>query len=765
MVHVRDGPQHPGMTQKKAGPRGRWPFNLVGAFAACLLALIVVVAISEALGWPYLVGPMQKYVAKALDRRVLFAPDANTPAHVRIGLIGSVRLDAAYLELGAPAWSSAPHMLLARDARLRLGYFDLWRAYQGKTLHIRELEASSLDGRMERTADGRASWQFGSKPKSAAPDEPLKPPTFGILQIGQGSITYRDAPLAVTAEARFSLLEQRGLSGPVDPQAPASAAASASGVAGAVPKGLQLHGTGTYQKLPFRIDVETTGVLPIVSEEARRTALPVSLEAVVGRARMSFKGTATDALHLTDLKGTFSVQGPSLASLGDPLKVTLPTTGAFAADGLVAKTGLVWNAVVKKMSVGSSRLDGAFTYDPRPATPLLSGRLGASRLALVDLGPAVGAPAKDAADKSGDKQSADAKAVTKKAEKVLPDRRFDLPSLRAMNANVIVDIADLDLGSNVLEPFKPLRAHLILNGGVLSLDDIEARTGQGSLGGSLRLDGRGNEALWNADLRLDDLSLQTWIHQKRSREQPPYLTGNLDARARLEGQGKSTAAILGSLKGGIRLNVVDGSISHLGVEAAGLDVAQALGEFIKGDDSLRMNCAVADLIADRGVLRPRVMVVDTTDSVVWVDGSVSLASEALDLRLLVSPRDFSPLALRTPVRLEGTLGSPSVSLEMGKLGGRLGAAALLAFVTPVAAVIPFFDIGSRDDAKRGSASCHALLQRIAKDPRLSAPGVATPISAPATIRREGVSPTTARPRPLPRGAPPPVVRLGPPSTR
>jgi hypothetical protein len=34
---------------------------------------------------------------------------------------------------------------------------------------------------------------------------------------------------------------------------------------------------------------------------------------------------------------------------------------------------------------------------------------------------------------------------------VLPDRRFDLPSLRAMEANVLIDVAYLDLGTALLE--------------------------------------------------------------------------------------------------------------------------------------------------------------------------------------------------------------------------------------------------------------------------------------------------------------------------
>jgi len=312
---------------------------------------------------------------------------------------------------------------------------------------------------------------------------------------------------------------------------------------------------------------------------------------------------------------------------------------------------------------------------------------------------------------------------------VLPDRPFDLPALRAMDANVLIDIADLDLGSSVLEPLKPLRTHLVLADGVLTLRELDARTGQGQLFGTVQLDGHDAQALWTADLRWTGVRLESWIRQKRADSAPPYVTGSLNGQARVAGQGKSTAAILGSLHGGVRMQLSDGTISHLAVEAAGLDVAQALGVLIKGDDALRVQCSVVDLVADQGLLRPRVLVLDTRDSTLWIDGTLSLASEALDLRVVVTPKDFSPLALRTPLHVRGSFADPSISLEKGKLATRLGASALLGLINPLAALIPLVDVGNSADAQKGSDDCRALSRRIAANPLLAAPRPAKPASA------------------------------------
>jgi hypothetical protein len=88
---------------------------------------------------------------------------------------------------------------------------------------------------------------------------------------------------------------------------------------------------------------------------------------------------------------------------------------------------------------------------------------------------------------------------------------------------------------------------------------------------------------------------------------------------------------------------------------------------------------------------------------------------------VTSPKDFSPLALRTPVRIHGSFAKPSFSLEKGPLAARLGAAALLSLLNPLAAILPLIDTGNSDEAKRGTDACRALSQRIAARPALAAP--------------------------------------------
>jgi uncharacterized protein involved in outer membrane biogenesis len=256
-----------------------------------------------------------------------------------------------------------------------------------------------------------------------------------------------------------------------------------------------------------------------------------------------------------------------------------------------------------------------------------------------------------------------------------------------------------------------LRGQLGLQGGVLTLSDLDGRTADGRLIGSLQLDGRSDQAVWSADLRLRDIRLESWMPRAKNKRGKPYVTGQLNGRLQVSGVGRSTAEILGSLEGGVGLHLRKATVSHMAVEVAGLDVAEALGLWVKGDGALVINCNVADLKVNKGVLRPRVFVVDTKDSTLSVDGYLSLQSETLDLRGAVLPKDFSPLTLRTPILIRGTLSTPVVSIEKRKVAARVAVAAALAFVNPLAAVIPFFDPGSSDDAKREAAECASLPER------------------------------------------------------
>jgi uncharacterized protein involved in outer membrane biogenesis len=197
---------------------------------------------------------------------------------------------------------------------------------------------------------------------------------------------------------------------------------------------------------------------------------------------------------------------------------------------------------------------------------------------------------------------------------------------------------------------------------------------------------------------------------RQRRDQPPsaYLTGQLDARIDFTGTGRSTAEILSTLGGQAHVVLRDGTMSHLITEALGLDLAQALGVMIRGDRPLPLRCARFDFATRDGVMHIERGVFDNPDSTIRVAGQIDLRDETLALAARARPKDVSPISLRAPVLIGGTLSQPQVGIEGKRLTGRvLGAVALGVIAGPLAAVIPLLDTGTEPEKNPCAATNQA----------------------------------------------------------
>lgn len=723
-----------------------WPRHL----ALGVLFLAVVIGVCEWIKWPFLRKPLQSQLHAMLGRDVQIGEDFG------VRFLGGLRAQTDLLVIG-PATNGpqrdgkAPKLVHATDLRVALPYstlFALTSSNQRENAdaapvqrpYIEMLEAARLDATLLRDKDGKANWRLS--PQKTPPDDErtLALPEFGRLAIDDGKIVIGDAVAQIDVIATVRTLE-------------GSAAIVSSATAGA-PHGLDVVVEGRYRGQPLSAKLHASGLmaltesganLPSPPDSQTTNAPPVSLRIAIraGKSALDFSGSARDPLHFGALDGDFQLTGPSLAAVGDVVGLALPTTNSFEMRGHLVKEGEIWRADVTALTVGESRLSGSFRYDPSLPVPKLTGRLTGQRLAIVDLGPALGTePKKNARPASN--YDTQARAAGEKIEesrteiaanngrstaprRVLPQRDFDLPSLAAMDADVNVDLDEFDLWTSELDDFAPFRMHILLDDQTLRIEEIVARAAGGELRGRIVFDAKPKQPLWTADLRWSGIQLAKFVKAGEFSEQTPtdakkkgkqlrnppngYLSGTLGGRLKARGSGRSTAAMLATLDGNAQLWVRDGAISHLLIEAVGLDLAQALGLLIVGDDPLPMQCAVAAFEARQGSIVPRVAVIDTSDSTVQASGVISLADERLQLKLKTHPKDVSPVALRTPVIVEGTFANPDVRLEKSSIGVRLVAAAALAVITPVAALLALIDVGEPE-----KEICAAAIGRATRVP-------------------------------------------------
>lgn len=711
-----------GSPRNRPGVRGarvwRW-------LAAVLLLVVAAVALAEWAQWPFLRHPLERIASNALGRQVTLQGEFG------LRLLGSVRLRSSLLHIAQPADRrervAEPFLELA-GLSVVIPYRTLLGLARGSaepiavdTFWVRRMRANLV-----RERDGTANWQMsaGAIEDDDAQRAPMLP-TVDRLVVEEGHVRVEDEVLDLDLALDLRTDESSREQAPASP-------------------GLRVEGKGTYKDSPLRLMVTSAGALR-AAEGATRQGGSVTLQARVHLAstELRFNGTAGDFPRLGLIRGSFSLSGPSLGETGRLIGVTLPTTAPYRSEGSLAREGEVWTVKLDRLEVGSSRLDGSFRFDARPKVPLLEGKLGGARLALGDLGPALGAPPPHDA---GDRARATAAPRPRAAgTRVLPQREFDIPSLAALNADVAVAIGELALGTKQLETLTDLRTRIVLKDSVLQLRDLSVATAAGRARGELEVDARAKLPRWSARLSWSDIRLERFVKarspvgSKKGGRPLPVLSGDLEGRLRVKGSGRSTAQVLASLDGDLELRIGQGRVSHLVLEFAGIDVAQSLGVAIGGDRLLHMRCAVATFDIRDGVLQARHVLVDTSDSTVVAGGRVSLADETLDLIVTARPKDFSPLSLRAPIGVGGTFAQPRVGIEGTKLALRLGAAALLAAAAPIAALIALVDTGDPD-----IATCRKTLLRPPSEANgaASRPGDkvdhaprADPASDPAIERR------------------------------
>ncbi|WP_018986350.1 AsmA family protein [Methylophilus methylotrophus] len=677
------------ITKTKSSKVTRW-------VTASLLVLVLTVIGCEVAGWPFLRQPLQQFLQNKLHRSV----EIERPFHLQ--LLGGIRLQVGGLNISAPEGFGAPYFVDARGLDLQLRYRHLWSLKEGDPYRIQAIRADQLNAYLLRHADRHASWDF--ELDDTSPPRPF--PVIEQLAVNQGQAKVDDAITHAQLAVKFFTEEGEHLASPES----------------------RVKVSGKFRRLPLQGELVTQGFLPVATHG--KDSPPINSQGWLkyGAVKAQFRGSVYDLFGEQRVKGKVDVTGPSLADVGDLLDLTFPRTSAFKVAAEVEKGTSQWKVNIPSAKIGRSRLSGEFVYDLAPEIPMLSGKLQGALLMLADLAPAFGA--------------AQDNATNTHPGKLFPDESLDFATYGRMNADIDVHLDAVDLGSAFRQKISPLKLHLTLNKHKLSLAELQANTAQGSVSGALSIDAHDSRNTdlspppapdWEIQLAVRDIRLEQWLKvqqnqvqqnppdkaqagQQQNKQQsanaaPPYISGRLTGKAKLQGRGRSTAALLKSLDGQVALMIRQGEISHLVVEAAGLDIAQAVGVLIKGDQPLPMQCAAMGWRAKQGVLTPEAALIDTPVTTVNVLGQVNLGEEQLNLKLQANPKNFSPFTVRSPILVTGPFVNPQVSLSPGPIAARVAGGLLLALINPFAAIVPFLDPGSQADAAADDG-CQQTLQQL-----------------------------------------------------
>jgi AsmA family protein len=604
--------------------------------------------------WNLLRGPISDYLSRRLDRPVSIAGDLD----VQLGWTPQIQVDD--VSIGNLPWSADATMAHIQRMRLRVELLSLL----GGTPVLRTVELVEPQLLLEKNTAGAANWLFGERGY-------IPSARVGTISVDRGTVRYRDPTLRADISVKLQ----------------------STPVAGDTHGSLGFSGDGTLRGEPFRIDGQGLGLSSL-----RKVDDPyqLNLHARAGGTELRFAGSVVPS-ELERLRGELQLQGKDLSQLNPFVPLPIPWTPPYKLSGQLAHGEDHWWYRKLEGTVGDSDVAGDTEFDLSGTRPLVTADLSSRRFDYKDLGGVLGLPPGESTSgiKSTEQQQVSARRAA--SPRVLPDKPFDLGRLRAVDADIRFR------GTSVTwtdAPIDNLSTHLVLKDGILRFEPIDFGIGGGHVVAKLSFDANDKIARSEGDIELRNVELKRIFPRLAP---PKGSAGRFGGHASYKTQGNTLAAMFASANGQGSMIMHGGQASTLTLVMSNLDLARAAMLLLQGDQTSEIRCAVASFGVANGQLVPQLMVIDTSEVTIDVDGGIDFRDEKYDLRLKARSKKPSLIALRGPIVVGGTFKTPVVHPQTGQVTARLGTSAGLAALAPPLALLALVDFGGAPDI-----DCRAL---------------------------------------------------------
>lgn len=419
---------------------------------------------------------------------------------------------------------------------------------------------------------------------------------------------------------------------------------------------------------------------PVLALRDTTLPYPLTLDGSIGQTEAHLEGNVTGLLALSAIDMRMTVRGDNIEHLYPLLGIALPATRSYVVQGHLLHTGNTWRYQDVSGRMGTSDIAGFVQLATGGPRPMLTADLHANLLNIDDLGPLIGARPKR-------------HAAPGPMQRVLPNVPFNSTRWRSVDADVQFHAVKLRRSKTL--PLDRLTTHLRLTDAVMTLDPLTLGVAGGQVSASITLDGRSQPIQTRARLRARKLLLAQLL--------PAFDAGNsgvgqINGEFDLTGSGNAVDRMLATANGKLSLVVTSGQVSKLLMEQAGLHLWEMLALNLTGDKLVKLRCAVADFDVKQGVMRTEALVFDTEVTTLLGTGTIDLAREQLNITFHPHTKNTSPMALRSPIYLRGSLAQPKVEIDKARVATRAVGALLLGAINPLLALIPLIDAGPGQDS-------------------------------------------------------------------
>jgi uncharacterized protein involved in outer membrane biogenesis len=599
-------------------------------FAAGLLTVIVLIAaLFTALDAGYFRQPFIRFVAAHTDRKI----QIDGALEIRLFSL-TPRVTAEHVTVGNPSWT-APG-IAAEIGKITLIFQLPWF---GRSFGIQRLEMHAATLHLQRDATGHANWQRTDPDKGSEASLPI----IRSLSMPGARVALDDA----RRHLRFD------------------GTVTAGDIKGVEPRPLRIEGSG---ELNGRATVFEITSDPLAAADHQRTYQFAYSERSSG-SRLTGRGVLLRPFDFDWLDASFEAAGADLKDMYFLAGVTLVDTGSYRLSGKLARRGTHSEFSDLAVTSGQSDLRGSVSIETTHGRSQFQAHLVSQVLRLSDMG----------------KKAAGREQTTLEDKLLLSNAKLSPRALRRGEWVVDYRARRLDVGR---VPLRQVSAKMTIDHGILAVAPLLAEVLGGTLNVHVKTDARTNTPTSDVDLRISDAQLE----QFHDTAGPPPITGSLQARVSVSGQGRSVHEVAASADGTVTGVVTRGTIRSSLAELAGIDL-RALGMLLTKDKrQTGMRCVVASFLARDGTLNAQRLVADTDPVLITGAGQLHLGSEALDFALRGHPKSFRLFRLHAPLTVGGTITRPTIGVQVRKPDPQPeNGPAVAAAEAPWASVLAFVD--------------------------------------------------------------------------
>lgn len=649
------------------------PLRSLKWIGGLLLAVVLLIGIAIALfDWNWAKGPLERRVLDATGRQLVIGGDLK----VKLGW-PLAHVDAAQVTFANPSWARDKEMLAADHVAFTVDLWDL--LFSRITVPTATLKRPRIA--LERSPDGRGSWRLDREQQAHNDDFRI-----GLLRLDHGVLNFDDGGEKTSIQAELSTAKS----------------ARSTEQDAASDAGLLFNIKGQYKGFPLTAQ---GGGGPALALGADTAPYPLKFEATLGRTRIKADGTITGLLKLNAIDLQLALKGDSLAQLLPQLGLALPETHAYALTGHLGHDDHTWRYEKFSGMIGRSDLAGTLQVDIGGPRAFLHGDLVSARLDFADLGPMVGtrqdapqpeapASAKETSQRTVHVGSAkSATPVATSGLRMLPSEPYNVEHWSSLDAEVAFSARKIHRAEEL--PLENLATTIRLRDSVMTLDPLDFGIAGGHLDGKITMDGRQDPIKAAARLHARNILLAKMLPTIKRAEQS---IGQMNGEVDLAGTGNAVNGMLATANGKVAFVVGEGKVSKLLMETIGLHLPEIVTLKIGGDKIVGIRCGIADFNVRQGVMTANELVLDTEVTNIGGTGTIDLAQEKMNLTLVPETKNTSLVALRAPIHVRGSFGSPEIGIDAVRVAARGLGAVALGLVNPLLALVPLVEPGPGKDS-------------------------------------------------------------------